>query len=110
MQNPENAFRAIKNKYLQLEVPYTHMILFSHLKYERGLALLCKTLGLPSFQTQSASGKDLHVEIKEEKRLVVTLAFEFQLDDCIQLYGRLLGAYLHFGKQCLRNANQTPTR
>ncbi len=93
-QTPSNAFKETKNTFSDLEIPYSHLILFSSTKYENGILAIRKALSLPHFHAMGADGKSVFVEIKGVKRMVVDFLLEYQIEDYLSHYGNMLSAYL----------------
>ena len=93
-QVPSEAFKTRKNTYFDLQIPYSHLMLFSSLEYEDGVFSIRKALSLPYFHTMGANGKSVFVEINGVKRLVVDFLFEYQIEEYLTHYGHVLGAYL----------------
>jgi len=93
-QTPSKAFKEAKNTFFKQEIPYSHLILFSSAKYENGVFAIRKALSLPHFHAMGADGKNVYVEIKEVKRLVVDFLLEYQIEDYLNHYGNILSAYL----------------
>ncbi|MBF0276697.1 MAG: hypothetical protein HQM13_02845 [SAR324 cluster bacterium] len=93
-QAPKDAFKARKNTFFNLEIPYSHVMLFSSIEYENGVFAIRKALSLPYFHTMGANGKSVFVEINGVKRLVVGFLLEYQIEDYLEHYGHMLHSYL----------------
>ncbi len=100
-ENPSLAFKAIKNKYFQLEIPYSHIIVFSSLQYESGIYAIRKSFSFPYFHTMGPNGKSVFIEMNGAKRLVVDFIFEYQIEDRVAHYGSVLLAYLETANNLL---------
>ena len=77
-----------------MEIPYSHLLLFSSIEYENGVFSVRKALALPYFHAMGANGKSVFIEINGVKRLVVDFIFEYQIEERLDHYGHLLGSYL----------------
>lgn len=93
-EDPNQAFKAVKNKYFDLSIPYSHLIIFSSENYESAVYELRKALNLPYFHTMGPNGKSVFIDIKGKTRLVVDFLFEYQIEERIQHYGNMLSFYL----------------
>ena len=94
LQTPAEAFKTRKNTFFDLQIPYSHLMLFSSPVYENGVVSIRKALSLPYFHTMGANGKSVFIEINGAKRLVVDFLFEYQIEEYLTHYGRMLKAYL----------------
>lgn len=91
---PKSAFKTIKNKYFNLDIPYSHLVVFASLEIETAVYALRKALSLPYFHTMGPNGKSVFIEVKDTKRLVIDFLFEYQKEERLDHYGRMLEAYL----------------
>ncbi len=98
-----SAFTAIKNQYFQLELPYSHLIMFSSLKHEHYVFLLRKAFKLPYFHITGPNGKSIFVEIGEKRRLVIDLTFKEDIEERIEHYSQVMLAYLETAEQLVSN-------
>ena len=98
-----SAFTTIQNKYFQLELPYTHLIIFSSLKYEKYVYLLRKTFKLPYFHVTGPNGKSVFIKVSKKKRLVVDFTFKEDIEGRIEHYSQILLAYLETAEQLVSN-------
>ncbi len=93
---PSSAFKAIKNKYFDLQIPYSHLVIFSNYQCENIVFHLRKALALPYFHAMGPNGKSVFIQRNEQKRLVVDFLFEYQTETRIEHYGKMLEAYIMF--------------
>ncbi|MBF0288409.1 MAG: hypothetical protein HQM14_11370 [SAR324 cluster bacterium] len=93
---PASAFKAIKNKYFDLQIPYSHLIIFANSECENVVFHLRKALSLPYFHAMGPNGKSVFINRNDQKRLVVDFLFEYQTEARIEHYGKMLEAYIMF--------------
>lgn len=104
LPNPTSAFTTIKNTFFELEIPYSHLLLFSSVEYENGVFSIRKALTLPYFHTIGANGKSVFIKKNGVKRLVVDFIFEYQIEERLEHYGHLLGTYLLMAETVLNDS------
>ena len=102
LPNPSSAFTVRKNKGVQAEIPYSHLIIFSSADYENGVSSIRKALALPAFHAMNNEGKSVFIKINGEPRLVVDFIFEYQIQERLEHYGHLLGTYLLMAETVLK--------
>ena len=102
-----SAFSAVPNNHFQLELPYSHLIMFSSLRHEHYIFLLRKAFKFPYFHVTGPNGKSVFVEVSQKKRLVVDFAFKEDIEEKMEHYSQVLFAYLETAEQLASNKKLT---